>query len=106
MAGFVADDAFDLRGIFGLNNQTGMQVDTLAVGHERVQRRIIDNVEFDISRHEASDFEDGVCPFTQRFLDFGVADHALRRCAEREHRRNGNSGGGPEQFCGHPESLH
>ena len=106
MAGFVADDAFDLRGIFGLDNQPGMQVDALAVRHERIKRRIIDDVEFDISRHEAGDFEDRVCPFAQRFLDFGVADHALCGCAEREHRRNGNSGGGTEQFCGHPESLH
>ena len=106
MAGFVADHAFDLGGVFGLDDQPGMQVDALSVGDEGVQRRIIDDVDFDVSGHEAGDFEDGVCPFAQCFFDFGVADQALCGRAEREHRRNSDSGSGPEQFCGHPESLH
>ena len=43
--------------------------------------------------------------FSQRGY-FGVTDQALCGRAEREHRRNSDSGSGPEQFCGHPESLY
>ena len=65
-----------------------MEVDILAVRDERVQARVIDDVEADIRRCEASDLEDRIGPLPQGFLDLGIADQALRRC------RDGNGDGG------------
>jgi hypothetical protein len=77
----VRDDADQLVGILGLNDQAGVDEHVLAAGREGVDVVVLDDEDLDALGVQARGGEDRITVGVQRRLDLGVADELDRRPA-------------------------
>ncbi len=91
VAGFVRQHADHLIGRFQFHDEAGVDEDVLAFGDERVDRRIVDDINFHRRRIEARRLQDRIFVTAQHALDFGVADERdrLRRRGRDARREEG-----------------
>jgi hypothetical protein len=74
VACFVRKHADDLVGVLRLDERPGIDENTPAVSHERVERAVIDDDHFHVLLRKACDAQDRLRIFTQQLLDFRIAD--------------------------------
>ena len=92
VAGLVGDHPGELVGTVGLQDQAGVDEQVLPARHERVQHRVVDDVDVDRFRIEPGGGEDRVGDAADRGLDLGIADqaHGVRRRRPDEQARRGH----------------
>jgi hypothetical protein len=77
VAELVRDDALDFIGVVGGLDESGVDVDGLAAGDERVDRIVVDQDDFYVAGREASCLDERVGHLREHGFGFGVAENRL-----------------------------